>query len=158
MGVVPQHLENRWLDGRKAPPDWPNPNERTPDPFDEFEQSARDAIALLGLTDWRVTIERAQLDPGDAEVRARVYLNFRQRAARLAWNMNHQLDDRASVGMLSPAEAGVHEVLHLALNALVNIAAHRGDPEAMEVDGEEHALIQRLLPVVMRAIRGPSCT
>lgn len=157
MGGGPHSSHHVWQQGLMTP-DGPKPNPLMPDPFDEFEQAARDTIALLGLTDWRITIERAWLEPGDAEVRARAYLNCRQRAARLAWNMNHQLDDRASVGMLSPAEAGAHEVLHLAVNALVNIAAHRGDVEAMEVDNEEHALIQRLLPVVMRSIRSQPCT
>lgn len=113
--------------------------------FEVFEPACRAWIDRLGLHDWAVTIERTwRLTQADEQTRARTYMNWTQRAARVVWNENYRQPTDYVIAQTAEQYA-LHEVLHIATNTLVQVAVERRDVDAPEVDAEEHALIRRLM-------------
>ena len=96
----------------------------------------------IGLNDWTVTVESVRLGRKMKLVYARVCMNWQNRVAHVQWNASSaSLDEE-------PEDIAKHEVLHILLNACLNLAAHEGDVNACSVDAEEHGIIRRLMKLL----------
>lgn len=113
--------------------------------FDVFKRGVETWVARLGLLEWDVLVEEEPLD--GAETRSTTYMNWTQKTARVVWNSTYRRSPKAAANQ-GPKEVACHEVLHIALNSLLNVAVSRGSYFADEVDAEEHALIRRLMNVM----------
>ena len=112
--------------------------------FERFTYKCREVADELGLQDWHIEIRHEGMPDSDEECRARTWMNWPQRAARIVWNDNNrQRSD--SVCDQTPEEYAIHEVLHIAIHPLIQVAIQRGNILAVEVEAEEHALIRRFM-------------
>lgn len=112
------------------------------DDFTRFHDAVELWMARLGLGDWIWQVRQEDLGPDLDTTRARVSLNWVQRKAGFVWNTGWR--GARDVTIVEPPEAqGFHEVVHVMLCSLVNVAVARGE-NANETLAEEHAIIQRL--------------
>lgn len=116
----------------------------TSDDFQRFHDAAFAAAQRLGLGEWQLEVQRAWLPSQDDDIRARVYMNWIQRTARIVWNENAKHRDDDCRTQTTPEEHALHEVLHILLNTLVMLAEQRPSG-SNEVLAEEHAVINRLM-------------
>lgn len=112
--------------------------------FEAFRDSCLSWVARLQIVDWAVLVEEEALPREDEGVSARVFMNWTQRRARVVWNTVYRAPE-GSTSKRSPEDDGLHEALHVLLNAVINISAIRGDADSKEVDSEEHSVINRLI-------------
>lgn len=121
--------------------------------FKKFEAAARYWVRTLGITDWGVQIEEVALERKDEFVRARVYMNYEQRKARIIWNSGHVTtpDDTYRE---TPEESALHEVLHLLLNSCLNTHMDRNSSDGAR-DAEEHAVMRRLMNILCPQYKAP---
>lgn len=104
-------------------------------------------LCKIGLTDWEVLVESRHLGSKHKTVRACVHLNWQQRHAVVQWNTGYK-SDKMIGAETSPEEVAKHEVLHILLNACLNLAALHQSVDAPDVDAEEHAVIKRLMKLL----------
>jgi len=115
--------------------------------FAEFKKHCNRWIDRLGLSDWEISVCKDELSREDESVSHRAYMNWTQHKARLVWNAAYRtpVDHTAQP---SESRDALHEVLHVLLNPMLQMAASRGDADCKEVDALEHAVINRLLKVM----------
>ena len=110
----------------------------------QFKRACRRYLKLLGLGEWRVTIQQKGLNETDAQ--ARVYINWVGQIATIAWNT----DCQAGMCAQDHEATALHEVLHIAMHALIETAASQKSSDGPEVQAAEHALINRLVMAITK--------
>jgi hypothetical protein len=115
--------------------------------FAEFEKHCNEWINRLGLHEWEISVCQEDLPRDDESVSHRAYMNWTQHKARLVWNSAYRLPIEHTAIPIERRDA-LHEVLHVLLNPMLQVAASRGDADCKEVDALEHAVINRLLKVM----------
>lgn len=95
---------------------------------------------LLGLQDWRLMFELDRTSAAD--LNARVLYNVRTRAAKLVYCAKSNTEQ-------SIERLALHEMLHLLVADMLELAGERGDGSHPEVVKEEHRLVERLLKVLL---------
>lgn len=110
--------------------------ERLNKEYAEFERCCRFWIDKLGLKDWNIAIKQCLPgEKGGEGTFAVVSTNLIARTATLRFY--------GDLFEPAPAATGLHEVLHILLEPLVK------DENARNNDEEHHAVIHRLIPLLM---------
>lgn len=113
--------------------------------FDRFKAHCFRAIEHYGLKTWAIEVKQVWLSSNEEDVRARTWMNWPQRAARITWNEgNRKKDD--DVCEQTPEEYAEHEVLHIVFHSLIQVCIHERDINSPAVQAEEHALIRLMSP------------
>lgn len=103
-----------------------------------FEASCRDWQTRLGLNDWAF---RFRVKRGDDTKAAEVDMDRDAREAVFtAYTRGKHVD--------TPERVALHEVLHVVLNEMQEVAALRGNHEHKDVEIEEHRAIERLVNMI----------
>lgn len=110
--------------------------------FEEFRTQIHRMLDLLGIIDWHVTIEHAQI--GD-RVTAQIQANPVTKSAYFRLTKSTEGD----YGFVADVrELAIHEVLHLLLFDFCCTTAKLGDAYHELVVGREHEVINRLMRVL----------
>lgn len=102
--------------------------------FRLFRRECERMVRLLGLTDWRIVYEHAQIADGNGRMRA----DMTGRVAVLSYSRNAERH---------PRDVARHEVLELLLARLGEVARARY-PSPDEIEESIHAVIRRLEKVL----------
>ncbi len=115
--------------------------------FRRFKREINFWVAELGLFDWEIKVEQVKFAKKDRGL-ARVSMNPQQRSALVQWNSRGKQDWN------TPEELALHEVLHILLNAMVFSAVQTGGNSSAWEDAEEHAVLKRLMRVLLKTRKG----
>lgn len=110
--------------------------------FQRFELAVRLWVQRLGLLDWEIHIEEVGFSKAERDVYARVHPQFQQRLALIQWNRRNKLVHD------TPEHIALHEVLHVLLSSVTQLAAAAGTVDHVAVDAEEHSVIKRLMKLL----------
>lgn len=111
--------------------------------FAEYERLVRVWLQRFGLTDWQVMFDLEPVESGQDMRSASVRMAVEIRKAMFILRYGGGGKRQSSIERLA-----VHEVIHLAVADLLDVAGRRGEehPDAVR---EEHKLIERLIPVLL---------
>lgn len=111
--------------------------------FNTFKLEVENLLNVFGITDYTVEYEHSQI--GDCTT-ARCCYDTRSKAALFQLTVSTEGD----YGLLKNVrEIAIHEVLHLFLSDLLNTVATTGDMNAPLSRSEEHAVINRLVKILL---------
>lgn len=102
---------------------------------ERFETVCRELREEIGLHDWAF---RFRVKKGDDTKAAQVDMDREAREAVFTAYTRGKHHD-------APERVALHEVLHVVLNEMQEVAALRGNHEHMDVEIEEHRAIERLV-------------
>ena len=102
---------------------------------ERFEASCREWQAKFGLFDWAFIFA---VEEGDETKFAEVDMCHDAREATFTYYTKIEHRD-------APERLALHEVLHVLLNEMLEMAILRCHPEHKDVEREEHRVIERLL-------------